>query len=102
MDQLVQTQRRVSYDRLAETILRTHECNGNAAFINFDVLRKKLSDAVREFGCLQCRLDDMQQLGVNGWPAGPLGQCAACYQPPADTGMHLQVAKVNENKFCRH
>lgn len=83
LDQLVQTQRRVSYDRMTETILRTHDCTESGHSVSYDSLRKKLSDAVREFGCMQTHLGDMQELGVAGWPAGPLAGCAACWQPPS-------------------
>ena len=83
LDQLVQTQRRVSYDRLAETILRTQRCIGSDRNVSYDSLRKKLCDAVREFGCMQTHLADMQELGVSDWPAGPLACCAACWQPPS-------------------
>ena len=92
LDQLVQTQRRVSYDRLAETMLRTYERIGIEASISFDGLRKKLSDAVREFGCMQSRLSDMAALDVKDWPTGPLASCAACYQPPTENGQRLTLS----------
>lgn len=91
LDQLVQTQRRVSYDRIAETILRTHDCTESGHSISYDSLRKKLSDAVREFGCMQSHLGDMQELGVDGWPSGPLACCAACWKPSAEGNSHRPI-----------
>lgn len=100
LDQLVQTQRRVSYDRISETILRTHDCTESGHSVSYDSLRKKLSDAVREFGCMQTHVGDMEELGVAGWPAGPLAGCAACWQPPSSgQDCHCRMLRLRSSTW---
>lgn len=72
--------KRQSMDRRCEVLMRMHAYAGCGDVpLSWDTLRKRLADAVREYGFLTAALADMKALGVEGYPSGLLSECGGCW-----------------------
>ena len=68
-------------DRRCDVLMRRHQQSGcDGVFLSYDMLRKHLSDAVREFGYLLAAHADFQSLGASEYPQGLLSDCGGCWR----------------------
>ena len=73
--------KRQSMDRHCDVLLRLHQQSGfDSVSLNYDTLRKRLSDAVREFGYLLAAHANFQSLGATEYPQGLLSACEGCWR----------------------
>ena len=73
--------KRQSMDRRCDVLLRLHQHSGcDSVSLNYDTLRKRLSDVVREFGYLLAAHADFQSLGATEYPQGLLSACGGCWR----------------------
>ncbi|CAL5227797.1 g10820 [Coccomyxa viridis] len=81
--------KRQSMDRRCDVLMRVHEhCGCHDVPLNYDTLRKRLGEAVREYGYLMAAQADLQSLGVSNYPKGLLSDCGGCWEAaqPANEG----------------
>ena len=79
LDCMVCVLKRVSMDRMSETILKAHERTGCKEHISWDVFRKKLQAAVLELGYIKAQLEIPEQLGAVDHPSGLFSSCGGCW-----------------------
>ena len=73
--------KRQSMDRRCDVLMRVHEhCGCHDVPLNYDTLRKRLGEAVREYGYLMAAQADLQSLGVSNYPKGLLSDCGGCWE----------------------
>ena len=83
-------------DRRCDVLMRAHEHSGcsNVA-LNYDTLRKRMGEAVREYGYLMAAQADLQSLGVSKYPQGLLSSCGGCWEaalPAEEVSSHHKHA----------
>lgn len=79
--------KRQSMDRRCDVLMRAHEHSGcSDVALNYDTLRKRLGEVVREYGYLMAAHADLHSLGVSKYPQGLLSDCGGCWEAaqPAD------------------
>jgi len=79
--------KRQSMDRRCDVLMRAHEHSGcSDVALNYDTLRKRLGEVVREYGYLMAAQADIHSLGVSKYPHGLLSDCGGCWEAaqPAD------------------
>lgn len=80
-------------DRRCDVLMRLHQQSGcNNVYLSYDTLRKRLSDAVREFGYLLAAHADLQSLGASEYPQGPLSDCGGCWRAGQPSSMVISPA----------
>ena len=73
--------KRQSMDRRCDVLMRLHQQAGcDSVSLSYDTLRKRLSDAVREFGYLLAAHSDFKSLGASEYPQGLLSACGGCWR----------------------
>lgn len=79
--------KRQSMDRRCDVLMRAHEHTGcSNVGLSYDTLRKRLGEAVREYGYLMAAHADLHSLGADKYPQGLLTDCGGCWEAaqPAD------------------
>ena len=83
LDSMVCVVKRLSMDRISETILKAHERTGCSEHISWDVFRKRLQGALLELGYIKAKLADWRLLGAGSYPVGLFSSCRGllvCWQ----------------------
>lgn len=103
--------KRQSMDRRCDVLLRVHDYTGCSSIaLSYDTLRKRLAEAVREYGYLMAAHTDYRALGVSEYPEGLLSDCGGCWkaaqassQVPTQTSSHQFCCIATQNLiFCSH